>query len=167
MQRPAHLVIAGCVAAIAAAEWLHGVAAGWAWVAGAAGLAALILEATRRPWRASALGAALAALLLGAVLVEGAVRIRRIECCWPVLREQRVMRASRQLAATLSGAVAAARRLADEGALAAALPRDAAFTRLAQATRAGPRGTERGIVTFNGSAEIGRASCRERVSVVV
>ena len=153
MQRPGHLVIAGGIAAVAAAEWLHGAAAGWAWLAGAAGVAALILESVRRPRRAPALGAAVVVLVLGVVLVDGALRIRRIECCWPALREQRVIRASRQLAATLSGAVAAARRLAEEGAHGADLPRAASFARLAQATRAGPRGTERGIVTFSGSGE--------------
>ena len=153
VQRPAHLVIAGCVGAVAAAEWLHGAAPGWAWAAGAAGLAGAILEATRRPWRALALGAALATLLLGAVLVVGALAVQQIECCWPALREQRVKRDSLQLAAKLSDAVAAARRLAEQGALAAVLPREAAFARLAQATHAGPRGIERGVVALSGSGE--------------
>ena len=100
-----------------------------------------------------ALGAALATLLLGAVLVVGALRVRQIECCWPALREQRVTRASRQLATTLSAAVAAARRLAAQGALAASQPREVAFARLAQATHAGPRGTERGVVVLSDSGE--------------
>jgi len=153
VQRPAHLVIAGCVAAVAAAEWLHGAAAGWAWAAGAAGLGGTLLEATWRPRRALALCAAAGTLLLGAVLVAGALTVRQIDCCWPAVREQRVTRASQQLAATLTGAVAAARRLAEQGALAALQPREAAFTRLAEATRSGPHGTERGVVTLSGSGE--------------
>src|SRR2546430_473272 len=40
VQRRAHVGLAGCAAAIAAAEWLHGSAAAWAWAAGAAGGAA-------------------------------------------------------------------------------------------------------------------------------
>jgi signal transduction histidine kinase len=146
-------VIAGCVAAVAAAEWLHGAAPGWAWAAGVAGLAGTLLEAMRRPRRGLALCAAAATLVLGAVLVVGALGVRRIECCWPAVREQRVRRDSLQLAAKLTGAVAAARWLAEQGALAAVLPREAAFARLAEATRAGPHGTERGVVTFNGSGE--------------
>src|SRR5207302_1629788 len=39
VQRRAHVALAGCAAAIAAAEWLHGSAAAWAWAAGAAGVA--------------------------------------------------------------------------------------------------------------------------------
>src|SRR5207249_719243 len=36
VQRRAHVALAGCAAAIAAAEWLHGSAAAWAWAAGGA-----------------------------------------------------------------------------------------------------------------------------------
>src|SRR3989442_13234784 len=47
VQRIAHLVVAGCLAAVAAAEWLHGGAAAWAWASAAAGLAAAALVAAR------------------------------------------------------------------------------------------------------------------------
>jgi O-antigen/teichoic acid export membrane protein len=38
VQRQAHVVIAGCLASLAAAEWLRGDAVVWAWLAGIAGL---------------------------------------------------------------------------------------------------------------------------------
>jgi signal transduction histidine kinase len=145
VQRLSHTVIAGGVAAVAAAEWLRGNAAGWAWLAGAAGLAAVALAA-RSPRRPLEVAAALASLALGVVLVAGAVRVRRVECCWPALREARVTAASRALRGALGDAIAHARRLADAGARAALLPREAAFEQLAQATAAGPRGIERGVV---------------------
>src|SRR5207249_3910746 len=47
VQRRAHVALAGCAAAIAAAEWLHGSAAAWAWAAGAAGVAATLLALVR------------------------------------------------------------------------------------------------------------------------
>src|SRR5439155_136141 len=49
VQRRAHVALAGCAAAIAAAEWLHGSAAPWAWAAGAAGVAATLLALVRMP----------------------------------------------------------------------------------------------------------------------
>jgi signal transduction histidine kinase len=152
VQRLSHAVIAGGVAAVAAAEWLRGNAAGWAWLAGAAGLAAVALAA-RPPRRPLAVAAALASLALGVVVVAGAVRVRRVECCWPALREARVTAASRALQGALGGAIAHARRLADAGARAALLPRDAAFERLAQATAAGPRGIERGVVILGADGD--------------
>jgi signal transduction histidine kinase len=145
VQRLSHTVIASGVAAVAAAEWLRGNAAGWAWLAGAAGLAAVALAA-RSPRRPLEVAAALASLALGVILVAGAVRVRRVECCWPALREARVTAASRALQGALGDAIAHARRLAQAGATAALLPREAAFERLAQATAAGPRGIERGVV---------------------
>src|SRR6266705_6776585 len=84
VQRQAHVVIAGCFASLAAAEWLRGDAAVWAALAGAAGLVAVAL-AVRPPGPRHAIGvaAAVASLLLGIVLGTGAFRIWRIECCWP------------------------------------------------------------------------------------
>src|SRR3989449_7056015 len=65
VQRIAHLVTAGCLAAVAAAEWLHGGAPAWAWASAAAGLAAAALGASRFPglraWRAEGLARVLAA----------------------------------------------------------------------------------------------------------
>src|SRR5256884_2106625 len=49
VQRRAHVALAGCAAAIAAAEWLHGSAAAWAWAAGAAGGAATLPALVRMP----------------------------------------------------------------------------------------------------------------------
>lgn len=90
--------------------------------------------------------AAVTAAALGAVLVAGMWSIHRIDCCWPAVREQRVTRASEQLAATLSRAVAGARFLAERGVDAATMPLPAAFGAAADATRRGPRGIERGLV---------------------
>jgi signal transduction histidine kinase len=145
-------VIAGGLAAIAAAEWLHGNAAPWAWVAGVAGLAAVALAA-RPPRRPLAAAAALASLVLGVVLVAGALQVRRIQCCWLALREQRVTAASRALQSTLADAMAQARRLAERGATAALLPREPAFAALARATAAGPVGIERGVAIIGPEGE--------------
>jgi signal transduction histidine kinase len=148
--RRTHVLIAGVVAAIAAAEWLHGdsaAPAAWAWVAAVAGVGAVAAWVAARPPRGAWLGAAaLASLVLGAVLVVGARRIRRIECCWAALREQRVADASRLLASSLSDLVTEARRLAERGATAALVPGEGRFTRLADAMRGGPAGLERGVV---------------------
>jgi len=84
------------------------------------------------------MAAALASLLLGVVLGGGALRVWRIECCWPALRERRVTAASRSLQTALGQATAEARRLAERGATAAALPREAVFDRLASAVEPGP-----------------------------
>ncbi len=137
-------MIAGGLAALAAAEWLRGNAAAWAWVAGAAGLGAVALAA-RRPLRPLPVAAALASLALGVVLVTGAIQVGRIQCCWPALREARVTAASRALQSTLADAMAQARRLAERGATAALLPQEAAFGELARATATGPVGVERGV----------------------
>jgi len=137
-------VIAGGLAALAAAEWLRGDPAGWAWVAGVAGLTAVALAA-RRPYHPVVVAAAVASLALGVVLVTGAIQVGRIQCCWPAFREARVTAASRALQATLAAAMVQARRLAERGAAAALLPREAAFAELARATAAGPTGIERGV----------------------
>ena len=81
--------------------------------------------------------AALTSLLLGVVLVGGALRIWRIECCWPALRERLVTSASRSLQTSLGQAIAESRRIAERGATAASLPREAVFDRLADAMRSG------------------------------
>ena len=101
--------------------------------------------AARPPRGTLAAAAGLASLALGVVLVTGAFQIGRIECCWPALREARVTAASRALQSTLAEAMAHARRLAERGATAALLPREAAFAELARATAAGPVGVERGV----------------------
>ena len=131
MQRQTHVVIAGCVASIAAAEWLRSDGGGtWAWFAGAAGIAAVAL-ALAPPKRSSAtIAAALASLGLGVVLVVGAVQVWRIECCWPSLRERRVTAASRTLQRSLGDAIAEARRLAERGARASLLTPEAMFDEL-------------------------------------
>ena len=155
VQRRAHVTLAGCAAAVAAAEWLHGTAQAWAWAAGAAGVVTAVLALARRPRGAAPGSAALVCLLLGGVLVAGVLQVRRIECCWPALREERVTAASQELAATLSGAAAEARRLAERGMTAALLPPRAAFPRLreAMASRNRAPGTERGVAILAADGE--------------
>src|SRR5258708_2407490 len=75
MQRQAHVVIAGCAASLAAAEWLRGDVGVWAWLAGAAGIAAVALALTRPRRPLLTIAAAVASLLLGVVLVSGAFQI--------------------------------------------------------------------------------------------
>src|SRR5256885_2930648 len=80
VQRQAHVVIAGCFASLATAEWLRGDAAVWAALTGVAGLVAVAL-AFRPPAPAPAprhkmsVAAGLASLLLGMVLGLGALRV--------------------------------------------------------------------------------------------
>ena len=153
MQRRAHVALAGCATTIAAAEWLHGSAPGWAWAAGAASIAVTLLaiRTSHRPpaLRLAGLAAlALACLSLGATLVRGVLQVQRIECCWPEVREGRLPRDSSELKGALAAAVAEARRLAERGVTAALLPREAAFERVRDAMHSGSRtpGVERGVV---------------------
>src|SRR5438046_4107851 len=84
MARRPHVLIAGCVAAVAAAEWLqHGGGAGWAWAAGAAALASAVAWGMRSPRGIAAGLATLVSVALGVVLGAGALALRRIECGWP------------------------------------------------------------------------------------
>src|SRR6266702_2376140 len=121
VQRQAHVVIAGWFATLATAEWLRSDAGAWAVLAALAGLVV----------------AALTTLLLGVILAVGALRVWRIECCWPALRERLVTSASRSLQVSLGQAIAEARRLAQRGATAAPLPREAVFDRLGDAVASG------------------------------
>jgi len=133
--------------AVAAAEWLHGTAAVWAWVAGGAAVATAILAA-RRPRRALPAAAGLACLALGALAVSGTLRVRGIECCWPEVRAGRMPRDSSQLKGALASAVTEARRLAGRGMTAALLTREGVFDELREAVASGTRtrGVERGVV---------------------
>ena len=79
MQRPAHLVIAGVAAVTAAAEWLYGLDAVWAWMAAAA-CGATVAIAVLPPRRPLVLAAGGAALVLGFVLLSGMHGVRQIEC---------------------------------------------------------------------------------------
>ncbi len=126
MKRSTHVVLAGAVATIAAAEWLHSGGAAWIAVTAASGLTAVALAPWARP-RGRTLAAAAAALSVAATLVAGWLEIRRIECCWPAEREARITRDSRALAAALDAAVSEARRLAERGRTAALLPREGVF----------------------------------------
>src|SRR5207249_3475012 len=92
---------------IAAAEWLHGSAPGWAWAAGAASIAVTLLaiRTSHRPpaLRLAGLAAlALACLSLGATLVRGVLQVQRIECCWPEVREGRLPRDTAELRAVIT-----------------------------------------------------------------
>src|SRR5438067_2043796 len=147
VERRAHVALAGCAVAVAAAEWLHGTGAAWAWAAGAAALVTAAL-ASRTPRAALPGAAALACLALGAVVVTGMLRVRGIECCWPALRAGRMPRDSSQLKVALAAAVTEARRLAGRGMTAALLSPEAAFAELREAVASGTRtrGVERGVV---------------------
>ena len=140
--------------AVAAAEWLHGTAAVWAWAAGAAALATAVVAA-RRPRDALPGAVALACLVLGAVVVTGMLRVRGIECCWPAVRAGRMPRDSSQLKDALAAAVTEARRLAGRGMTAALLTREAAFDELREAVASGTRtrGVERGVVILGPDGE--------------
>jgi len=148
VQRQAHVVIAGCLASLATAEWLRGDAPAWALLTGVAGLVAFVL-AVRPPLPPAprpklAVVAAAVSLILGVVLVSGALRIWRIECCWPALRESRVPATSRALQHSLGAAVAEARRLAERAARAATLPRPEVFDQLREDV-GGRQAIERGV----------------------
>ena len=115
----------------------------WAALAAVAGLGAVAL-AVPPPRLKLGLAAALASLVLGVVLVSGALRIWRIECCWPALRESRVPATSRALQHALGAAIAEARRLAERAARAAALPRSEVFDQL-RVDVGGRQAIERGV----------------------
>ena len=138
VQRQAHVVIAGCFASLATAEWLRSDATVWAVLAAVAGLVGVALAARPpAPRQKMGLVAAFTSVLLGVILAGGALRVWRIECCWPALRERLVTSASRSLQVSLGQAIAEARRLAERGATAAPLPREAVFDRLGDAVAAG------------------------------
>ena len=140
-------MIAGVAAVTAAAEWLFEIDPVWAWI-GAAACGVTVILAALPPRRPLALAAGAAALLLGLVLIFGMRGVRRIECCWPALREARVTAASRQLQGTIGDAEAEARRLDSVAALAAAEPIPALFAALERAMAQGPQDLERGVVVF-------------------
>jgi signal transduction histidine kinase len=137
--------VAGCLASLAAAEWLHGDAAVWAILSVVAGVAAFVL-AVKPPAPRPKLpfAAALLSLVLGVVLAGGALRVWRIECCWAAWRESRVPATSRALQHSLGSAIAEARRLAERAATAAALPRSEVFDQL-RGEMGGRQAIERGI----------------------
>ena len=154
MQRQAHVVIAGCLAALASAEWLRSDAVLWAILAALAGVAAIVVAVrTPAPRPKSILVAAVLSLLLGIVLAAGAMRVWRIECCWPALREARVTAASRSLQTALGQSIAQARRLAERGAVAAVLPREALFDRLESAVASSGTAFERGVAVIGSAGD--------------
>src|SRR5216117_2312287 len=138
VQRQAHVVIAGWLATLATAEWLRSDSGAWAVLAALAGLVGVALAIRPlAPRHKMSLVAAFTTLLLGVILAVGALRVWRIECCWPALRERLVTSASRSLQVSLGQAIAEARRLAQRGATAAPLPREAVFDRLGDAVASG------------------------------
>jgi signal transduction histidine kinase len=151
VQRIGHLVIVTCLAALSAAEWLHGGAAVWAWASAAAGVVGVALFLTRGPWGIAPGLATLATVALGAWLVAGVLEVRRIECCWPEVRAGRMPRDSLELKQALVAAEAVARRLAEGGRTASLLPREATFQQLREAVRSGWRTgeVERGVVILD------------------
>src|SRR2546428_838286 len=161
VQRIAHLVPAGCLAAVAAAEWLHGGAPAWAWASAAGGLAVAALVASRwqglRAWRLAGWARVLAALVclaLGAVQLAGLFQAHRIECCWTDLLRRRIAADSAELKAALGLAVAEARRLAERGRTASPLPADRQVAPLASAVAAGwLPAIERGVIVLGADGE--------------
>ncbi|HEU5261570.1 MAG TPA: ATP-binding protein [Gemmatimonadales bacterium] len=155
MQRRAHVVIAGCIAAVAGGEWLHGNAAPWAWAAGVAGVATAVLALGRKPRAVGPGLAALACVALGTALVRGVLEVRRIECCWTEVRAERMPRDSLELKQALVAAEAVARGLAERGRTASLLPRDATFQQLREAVRSGWRmgEVERGVVILDAAGQ--------------
>src|SRR5256714_5923244 len=155
MTRRLHILIAGCAAAVAVAEWLHGNAGSWAWTAGVAGLATAGLAVVRGPRTIASGLAALASLLLGVVVVAGVREVRRIECCWTEVRAELVPRDSAELRGALAAAVAEARRPAARGMRAALPPPDAALEQLevAMEARGQAPGVERGVVILGADGE--------------
>jgi signal transduction histidine kinase len=148
VQRQGHVVIAGCVASLATAEWLRGEAAAWALLALLFGVAALVLAARPpAPRPKLAVVVAVLSLVLGGVLATGALRIWRIECCWAAWRESRVPGTTRALQRSLGSAIAEARRLAERAAAAATLPRPAMFDQLREDI-GGRQAIERGIAVL-------------------
>ena len=149
------MLIAGCLAALASAEWVHREAAWWAVVAALASVAAVVLAARPpAPRPKLAIAAALASLVLGFFVARGAVRVWRIECCWPAVREASVTATSRALQQSLGWAIGEARRLAERGATAGALPRIHAFDRLREAV-GGRQAIERGLVILPNDPQAG------------
>jgi len=139
----------------------------WAALAGAAGLVAVVLAVRPpAPRHAMSVTAALASLLLGVVLGAGAFRIWRIECCWPAWRERRLTAASLSLRSDLSRAIDEARRLAERGATAAALPQEAVFDRLDAAVASGPPLERGAAVLENGLNPIAWAGRHRTIPVV-
>ena len=130
---------------LATAEWLRGDAVVWAALAAGASLVAVALAVRLpAPRHKLTMGAALASLLLGVILGWGALKVWRIECCWPALRESRVPATSRALQHALGSAIAEARRLAERAATASTLPPSEVFDRL-RADVGGRQAIERGV----------------------
>jgi len=130
---------------LATAEWLRGDAVVWAALAGVAGFGAVALAVRLpAPRHKMSIAAALASLLLGVIVGGGALRVSRIECCWPALRESRVPATSRDLQHALGSAIAEARRLAERAAKASTLPRPEMFDQLREDV-GGRQAIERGV----------------------
>lgn len=166
-QRAGHLLLAGAVAALAAAEWLRGGNPTWAAVTGVAGAVTLLIVAVRGPRRVPQLLIAGIALALGAITLLTVRAMPRVDCCWETVREERIERASETLRATLTNAMTEAQDLADAAIAAAGLPREAAFARLAQADARGAPGVERGVVLLAADGEPIAWAGRHRLAPVL
>jgi signal transduction histidine kinase len=152
MERRAHVVLAGGIAVLAAAEWLRSSGgAGWAIVTVVAGLVAATLAALRPGRRGVEVLAGACALLVTGLVGNTALEVREVECCWTALRERRLTAASAALERRLDEGVVEARRLAARGAEAAGLERGAAFAALASAVPG--RGPERGVTLLAPNGE--------------
>src|SRR4029077_1237622 len=115
--------------------------------------AILVAVRTPAPRPKSVFIAAVLSLLLGIVLAGGAVRVWRIECCWPALREERLTSASRSLQTELGRTFEEARRLSERGAAGAQLPSEAELDRLADVVARGPA-IERGVAVLRSGDDL-------------
>ncbi|MBI4419755.1 MAG: ATP-binding protein [Gemmatimonadetes bacterium] len=144
--------LAALLLAVTLGLWLRVPTVGVAVVAAVAGVCALVLagEAARGGLRARRLAVLSAALFgLSGAGVAGVLswRVRSVERSWPDVRERLIRTASLQLDETLAEAVNLARRLADQGALAAAQSQVVAFDLLARATDS--PGPEAGVAVLD------------------
>jgi hypothetical protein len=152
MERRAHVVLAGGVAVLAAAEWLRtSGAAEWAAAVVVLGLVAAGLASLRRGRRGVEVLAGACALLLSGLVGRAALEVREIECCWTDLRERRLNGASAALDDRLDEAVETARRLAARGVDASRLERGPAFAAVRAAIPR--RGPESGLALLGPDGE--------------
>jgi hypothetical protein len=163
MERRVHAVLTGAIGALAGAEWLRAGGLAWAAIVVVAALGVAATAPRARVPLLAAVGAVLT-LLMGARAITTTRAVRRIECCWADEREARVTADTGALRAAITDAMSEARRLAERGAVAGFLPRDAAFDALTRAIAAGPGDVERGVVVYGRNGEPLAWAGRHRVA---
>ena len=101
----------------------------------------------------------------GIAAANTALAVRRIETAWPVVREDLLEEGRAGLDRTLGEAVSLARRIADAGLSAGAVPPERRFPLLERALR--PGAAEHGIALFDGSGRAVAWAGRHRLRPVV